>query len=426
MRARVELAAGTGRLDLSHLGLRELPPEVFDLGPALTDLAASDNLLEHLPEDLGRLSGLRRLALAGNRLAALPRAFGRLEGLEGAWLHGNCLSELPPDLGGLGSLRDCSFAGNQLRSVPGALLGGLPALERLSLAGNRLTALPSAPRVPLRADLGGSGGCSLRELMLNGNALEELPPDLFARLPRLESLHLQGNRLGALPPGAGGLRALRDLCVADNRLRALPAGLADLPGLRLLTAYGNELGSLPPGLGASPELQGLWLEGNPVAADDLERLLGEVEARGGAAAAAAARCGWAWTIATCAGCTRQPRRPAEAPPLPWPSAWGHSRPRGGWTSAASPLTPPAAGARVSGSSHRAPHAAWRAGPRSSSAHGRAAPRTPGPSLWLWLSAAPQACPTGPASWADSGPLVVAVGPARCPRKRLRGWRSSTW
>ena len=94
--------------------------------------------------------------------------------------------------------------------------------------------------------------------MLNGNALEELPPDLFARLPRLESLHLQGNRLGALPPGAGGLRALRDLCVADNRLRALPAGLADLPGLRLLTAYGNELGSLPPGLGASPELQGLW------------------------------------------------------------------------------------------------------------------------------------------------------------------------
>jgi Leucine-rich repeat (LRR) protein len=274
---RIDLAASTGRLDLSECGLEAVPTAVLSLGAGLTDLSLAGNGLRDLPPDLGAaLPSLSRLQLAGNELATLPESVTLLTGLEGLWVHGNALTALPAGLGALTALRALSAAGNNLTHLPPSF-GDLASLEDAALGGNALSALPDTL----------AGLTSLRKLALHGNRLEGLPPSIGA-LPALSSLALQGNRLTSLPAGAAlaGLTALESLNIADNALTELPAVLASLPRLKAVTAYGNALTAVPPelvvaggggggGSGESGARAGpaLWLEGNPLDAGALAAAL---------------------------------------------------------------------------------------------------------------------------------------------------------
>ncbi len=64
-------------LDLSDLGLREIPPKVWEF-EHLTQLDLNGNRIEVLPPDIARLTNLERLSLDGNRLEALPPEIGQL------------------------------------------------------------------------------------------------------------------------------------------------------------------------------------------------------------------------------------------------------------------------------------------------------------------------------------------------------------
>ena len=79
---RIEKAKETKRLDLSGLGLREIPPETYELD-GLLELQVSNNNLYDVPESLlEKLTTIERLGLAGNRLRALRRRrFRRCEGV---------------------------------------------------------------------------------------------------------------------------------------------------------------------------------------------------------------------------------------------------------------------------------------------------------------------------------------------------------
>lgn len=265
---RIEAArTGSGRsIDLSGLGLRWLPEELFDaLGgesSMLEDISLASNALTELPDRFDELPGLKRLALAGNALAELPGSLCRCARLEGLWVHGNALRALPEDIGQLRALSQLSCAGNELSTLPDSL-GELRALRSLSVAGNRLRALP--------ATLGNLS--SLETLEAHGNALEALP-ESASKLYALRSLMLQGNALGGhgCLDALGGMRALEVLNVASNaRLEALPCGAALLPRLMEVTAYGTALSRLPEGMlvqdgGAADarRLRAVWLEGSPL------------------------------------------------------------------------------------------------------------------------------------------------------------------
>jgi len=265
---RLELAASTGKLDLSDCGLSAVPAGVLRLAD-LEDLSLAGNDLESLPDELGELP-LVRLQLAGNRLTSLPPSLGRLARLEGLWAHGNLLTSLPPTMSGLTSLRALSLAGNRLVALP-ASCGALCALEDASLAGNALASLPP--------DL--AGLTSLRKLSLNGNALASLP-EALGGLPALARLALQANpSLASLPATLGAAPALADLNAADCGLASLPEGLASAPRLARLTLYGNRLALLPPRLAAAPALTHLWLEGNPLTGDALAQLTVDAGRAGG-------------------------------------------------------------------------------------------------------------------------------------------------
>lgn len=332
-RVRLSLAASTGRLDLSSLGLRgPPPPELWELGSGLADLSLAGNALSTL-EGLGELSGLRRLAVAGNRLAALPAAAAlrRLDELEGLWAHGNLLRALPEglfdDAGAAaaalvaeeedGDQKEEEKKEEGKKAAPSAA-AAFPRLKSLSLAGNRLAALPPLAPGALPA---------LAELALGGNCLHALPEGLARGAPALESLAAHGNALeGPVRGGEGGgggasgasggdvgfkvrrlslqgnrlsgaalsgdwasLAALEHINVADNgpALTQLidhdndddddseQASIAPLPpNLRSLTAYGNGLRSLPlRALASCRELSYLWLEGNPLSTETVKGML---------------------------------------------------------------------------------------------------------------------------------------------------------
>uniref|UniRef100_A0A7M4F2S8 LRRCT domain-containing protein n=1 Tax=Crocodylus porosus TaxID=8502 RepID=A0A7M4F2S8_CROPO len=130
------------------------------------------------------------------------------------------------------------------------------SLTLLHLARNQLQALPpdAFAKLPrLRLDLG-------------SNKLRSLPHGIFANLSSLSKLVLSHNQLEALPQAAfAGLAALTELNLDANKLSSLDHGdFASLPQLRTLSARKNQLQSVPAGLlQALGQLRAVYLSGNP-------------------------------------------------------------------------------------------------------------------------------------------------------------------
>jgi len=78
------ISSGEDMLDLSGLGLTELPPELWQI-TYLEWLDLSDNHLTRLPPQIGLLTNLKTLGVVGNRLTELPPEIGQLKRLE--YLH---------------------------------------------------------------------------------------------------------------------------------------------------------------------------------------------------------------------------------------------------------------------------------------------------------------------------------------------------
>ncbi|XP_038617866.1 transforming growth factor beta activator LRRC32 [Tachyglossus aculeatus] len=255
---------GPGQFRLSWLDLRENRLLRFPrLPPAnqLTYLSLANNLIRLGPADgpeggewpsraLGRL---QHLDLSSNEVEAVPAGF------------------LEP----LASLRVLNLSRNCLRAFSGPARGpGLAALEVLDLSHNALR----------RFSAGARGLARLRQLLLQRNALEALPPATWAGLAAVRLLDLRGNRVSVCEPGPGpgpgpgpvgggcaalsGLASLRHLDLAENGLGRLPDGAFRGSPLAALDLSGN------PGLrlgaraldGLEPWLRALHLRGNALAA----------------------------------------------------------------------------------------------------------------------------------------------------------------
>lgn len=75
-------------------------------------LILTDNQIEALPEDFGRLTRLQKLALAGNRLKSLPMSIVNCQKLELIRLSANQLKAFPTQLLNLPRLAWLAFSGN--------------------------------------------------------------------------------------------------------------------------------------------------------------------------------------------------------------------------------------------------------------------------------------------------------------------------
>ncbi len=218
------------RLDLSVLGLTEVPDSLFELRQ-LQDLDLSGNRLSKAPARLGQLNELRSLWLYSNQLTEVSTALGELRNLQSLHLGRNQLSKVPATLGKLWELKELMIFRNQLRDVP-STLGELQKLEHLDLSNNQLYEVPAT----------------------------------FSQLRRLQTLDLNDNQLHRVPVGLSRLKNLEWLNLSSNLLCEMPATIRECKNLTFLFLHGN------PSLGIPYEILGSTLEDfdpEPIAPDIL-------------------------------------------------------------------------------------------------------------------------------------------------------------
>ena len=184
---RIEKARqeGAGKLDLSSIGLTEVPESIASL-TQLQRLDLSNNQLTELPKSIASLTQLQRLDLSNNQLTELPKSLASLTQLEWLYLGWNQLTELP--------------------ELPESI-ASLTRLKWLYLHKNQLTELPESLAFLIQ----------LQEINLEGNQLTELPESL-ASLTQLQSLDLSYNQLTELPESLASLTRLKWLDLGENPL----------------------------------------------------------------------------------------------------------------------------------------------------------------------------------------------------------------
>ncbi|KAK7942610.1 Leucine-rich repeat-containing protein 40 [Apiospora aurea] len=293
MQTRINGARTTGKLNISAMGLKEIPEDVlkmYDLESIskhggswaesvdLTRFVAADNELEIIddsifpdtdPADFAdeedgnghQFGGLESLDLHGNTMISVPLGLRRLQfltslNLSSNKLANNCLEVISQ----VTCLRDLKLGNNLLYGAMDPCFSKLENLEILDLHGNEITALPEGVENLTR----------LRILNLNENAIDSLPFKAFAKLPLIELLARKNRLSGTLiHPEVESLPQLQILDVSVNQLTLLasvdtPGALA-MPSLHQLTLSCNRLRALPD-VGSWKRLLTLNADENSIAA----------------------------------------------------------------------------------------------------------------------------------------------------------------
>jgi hypothetical protein len=219
LEAAARIRASAGDLDLSRLGLRQLPPL-----PA--DLCKLDCSANNLVEVQALPAGLKYFIGKHNPLSHLSGLPSSLEYLEVSDCPLTALPPLPSNL----RILDANWCA--LTSVPSAWPEGLLIL---SLDGNQIAAVPSLPTTP-----------GLIRCRLNDNALTALPGNLN-ELPSSCELELRGNRFAG--------EALEWLSQLNS---------ADYNGPQI--SFSIEDSHETPGARPLPEAVGAWYAWNPLEA----------------------------------------------------------------------------------------------------------------------------------------------------------------
>ena len=128
-------------LDLSDLGLTELPSDIYQV-PWITELNLSKNKLTALPSEISLLVNLEKLQLQENKLGKVPPQIFTLRNLIGLYLSDNDLQSLPPEIGLLTKLQELRIGYNEIRALPPEI-GKLSALRMLRFGTNRVKDIPT-------------------------------------------------------------------------------------------------------------------------------------------------------------------------------------------------------------------------------------------------------------------------------------------
>ncbi|MGZ8223325.1 MAG: protein kinase [Methylobacter sp.] len=169
----------TKRLRITE-NLTEFPDEIFDLADTLEILDLSNNQLDCLPEDFGRLHQLKILFLTNNQFRQVPNVIADCANLDTISFKSNRISSVPESVFPRNT-RWLILTDNQIEKLPDSM-GELPRLQKLMLAGNRLTELPST-----------LANCTNLQLMrISANQLPCLP-DWLLQMPKLAWLAFAGN-----------------------------------------------------------------------------------------------------------------------------------------------------------------------------------------------------------------------------------------
>ncbi|XP_022884343.1 probable LRR receptor-like serine/threonine-protein kinase At3g47570 [Olea europaea var. sylvestris] len=272
-------------LDLSNNKLEGVLPSELGLLQQVKILNTTKNSLQgSIPANLSRCQNLERLDFSYNFVAgSIPVELGLLRNLEYLALdHNNLTGSIPSSLGNFSKLEYLYLEENDLEGdIPGEL-GNLDSLKLLALRGNSFVgSIPPPIFNILKLQI-----VDISVIGLSG----ELPEDLGDRVPNLERLFLDSNRItGKIPVSLSNSSKLTHLFFTENDLRGdipnefggllnlqwfefeynqisgnVPYSLFNISSLEILKTRHNYLsGNLPPDIGKwLPNLQEIFLSHN--------------------------------------------------------------------------------------------------------------------------------------------------------------------
>jgi internalin A len=248
-------------LDLSGMGLTELPPEIGQLGQLKRLILGRwdkgkwerfGNQLTTLPPELWKLQQLEKLSLSHNQINLIPAAISQLTNLQCLDLRDNQLSVIPGEISQLTNLQRLDLRFNQLSSIP-ELLERLTNLQYLYLSYNQISIIPD-----VIAKL-----TSLQALKLTDNQIIVIP-DAIAKLVNLQYLSLSNNQISLIPDAIAQLVNLQTLYLGRNQISAIPESIAQLVNLQTLHLSRNQISAIPESIAQLVNLQVLALWGNQI------------------------------------------------------------------------------------------------------------------------------------------------------------------
>lgn len=158
-----DLADSLEVLDLSNNCLSQLPDDLYRL-KKLRIIFCSNNRFTELPSVLGECKSLEMIGFKTNQISHVPSA-SLPDQTRWLILTDNQIEALPDDFGRLTRLQKLALAGNRLTSLPASLVN-CQKLELIRLSANQLKAFPdqllSLPRLAWLA-FSGNPFCSQRD-----------------------------------------------------------------------------------------------------------------------------------------------------------------------------------------------------------------------------------------------------------------------
>ena len=212
----------------------------------LTELDLSGLGLEELPPEIGKCTQLETLVLGKVK---------SWRGVDGKWTPQpitNQLTSLPEELRSMKNLRSINLSCNPFGKMPDLLLE-MKQLESLNLTSIGLTEIPEA-----------IGQLSnLTQLNLSHNPIAQIP-EAIAQLFNLILLFLSNNQITQIPKDLGQLSNLTRLDLSSNQITSIPEDLGQLSNLKQLNLSNNQIEKIPEGLETLPKLEKLDLRRNPL------------------------------------------------------------------------------------------------------------------------------------------------------------------
>lgn len=162
----IENTKKLGILNLSKMQLENVPDQIFESLPGtariinisfnritqldtricdyvlVQRLIANGNLLASIPQNIVRMTALKKLDLASNKLTSLPDAFRGMSVLEHVDLSDNMLSELPPSFSKL-QLTALILSHNRFTEAPSQITS-MEWLMALDMSHNQITGVPQS------------------------------------------------------------------------------------------------------------------------------------------------------------------------------------------------------------------------------------------------------------------------------------------
>ncbi|XP_069798684.1 decorin-like [Narcine bancroftii] len=221
----------------SNLGLTKVPARIL---PDTTLLDLQNNKIRELKEkDFKNLKNLLILILVNNRLRRIhPKAFAPLRNLRRLYLSKNLINAVPDNMPQ--SLVELHICDNKIKYVKKKPFDGMSNMFALELNRN-----PLQPKGVARGAF--QGLTSLFYLRITETGLSEIPKDLPSSI---SEIHLDRNRILKVEvDDFKNLSTLTRLRLSSNKIRYFAnMTLSHMPNLQDLHLDNNRLFAIPPGL----------------------------------------------------------------------------------------------------------------------------------------------------------------------------------